>query len=166
MMAVNFSSTVWIGSEAQKNVGILASATLHIWIDGEHVADLCEWKVRNTRNGIAALPSSKKAGPDPKNSGKDRWFNNYRLYPGDTDNNRRNDVQNVILQEYYRKTNQSSAEPAQQPVAQPVVNMPSAAPTPAPAPPTPAPAPTATQSSPSAGSSAAPPPAGDWPYGS
>lgn len=148
-MPVTFSANVRIGTAGQQKVGILGIATVHVWVDGENVIDLYDWTIRNTKNGIAAMPPSRNGGPDPKNNGKTRWFNYYRMYPGDKVNDRRNELQKLILKEYYAATNQNQA-PVDNPSPAPVASMPSVHNTPqqasSPAPPAP------------------PSDADDWPY--
>jgi hypothetical protein len=97
----NIKASVWLGSEKQVSYGILASATLHIYVDEKHIVDLREWKVRQTKNGIAALPPSRNAGPDKQNPGKDRYINYYSIFADDIDSYKR--AQQTILDEYYTK---------------------------------------------------------------
>ena len=111
---------VWIGSEKQQSYGILANATLSLHYEGKHIADLREWKVRNTRNGIAALPPSRNAGPDKNNPGKDKYINYYSIFADQMEMYKK--AQQIILEEYYSKkggSEVSTPAPSSFPSAQP-----------------------------------------------
>ena len=158
----NIKASVWLGTDKQVSYGILASATLHIYVDDKHIVDLREWKVRQTKNGIAALPPSRNAGPDKQNPGKDRYINYYSIFSDDIDSYKRS--QQVILDEYYTKKGGGEQS---KPSGFPSVSQQSSAPS---APPFPSQAPartekiqTPTPSTPSA--PRAPSDAPDWPYG-
>jgi len=96
---LEMKANVWLGSEKQVSYGILANATLGIYVDDVHLVDLREWKIRQTKNGLAALPPSRNAGPDKRNPGKDRYINYYGVFPGDIDTYKK--AQQTILDEYY-----------------------------------------------------------------
>lgn len=85
MSGIQFTATVRLGSPAQLRVGILGTGTLHMWCNGMRIADLYGWRIRQTKNGLAPLPPSRNAGPDPQNPGKDRYFSCYRIYPENRD---------------------------------------------------------------------------------
>ena len=82
---LEMKARVWIGSEKQQSYGILANATLSLHVEGKHIVDLREWKIRNTKNGIAALPPSRNAGPDKNNPGKDKYINYYSIFADQMD---------------------------------------------------------------------------------
>ncbi len=120
---LEMKAKVWIGSEKQQSYGILANATLSLHVEGKHIVDLREWKVRNTKNGIAALPPSRNAGPDKNNPGKDKYINYYSIFADQMDMYKK--AQQVILEEYYNKKGGSdTSTPSSFPSAQPVNQSP------------------------------------------
>jgi len=161
----NIKASVWLGSEKQVSYGILASATLHIYVGEKHVVDLREWKVRDTKNGVAALPPSRNAGPDKQNPGKDRYINYYSIFSDDIDSYKK--AQQIILDEYYvKKSGGEQAKPSGFPSTSQHSKVPSAPPssTQASSRPdsvqTPTPTPTSSTPTPSTPSDAP-----NWPYG-
>ena len=157
---LEMKAKVWIGSEKQQSYGILANATLSLHYEGKHIADLREWKVRNTRNGIAALPPSRNAGPDKNNPGKDKYINYYSIFADQMEMYKK--AQQIILEEYYSKKGGSEVStPAQYPSAHSTSNAPSSS-SPSEAPPTP---PSMMGSSQPQQQAQKPTDAEDWPYG-
>jgi hypothetical protein len=126
---IEMKARVWLGSEKQQSYGILANATLSLHYQGNHIVDLREWKVRNTKNGIAALPPSRNAGPDKQNPGKDRYINYYSIFANQIELYKK--AQQIILEEYYTQKGGSETAVSSQTVNTPPAPLinPQAAPT-------------------------------------
>lgn len=112
-MTAQFTATLRMGTQGQINAGILASATVHVWVDGEVLVDLYDWKVRQNKDGSLAAYGATREGKDA--SGQKKWYGMYRIFPNDDQaSTRYRQAQDCVIATYQAQAGQQGQQPQAQ----------------------------------------------------